>query len=100
MATRFRREGQGGGGKRRGVGIVLLVVLLGMVFGGFIGELVGAAFPGGWIQMLLTKGPQVGLTSPATVDLKFLTFTLGLAIKVNLAALLGVIAAAVIVRKM
>jgi hypothetical protein len=81
------------------VGIVLLIVLLGMVFGSLIGELVSATFPGGWLQAFLTRGPQVGLTSPLTFDLKFLTFTLGLAIKVNLAALLGVIAAAVIVRK-
>jgi hypothetical protein len=82
------------------VGVLLLIVLLGMVFGAFLGELVGAAFPGSWFQALLTKGPQIGLTSPATFDLKFLTFTLGLAIKVNVAALLGVIAAAVLVRKM
>jgi len=80
--------------------MMLLVILLGLVFGGFIGELVGAAFPGGWFQTILTKGPQVGLVSPATLDLKFLTFTLGLAIKVNLAGLLGLIAAAAIVRKM
>lgn len=81
------------------MGRVLLIVLLGMVLGSFIGELVGSLFPGGWLQNFLTKGSQVGLTSPATFDLKFLTFTLGLAIKVNLAALFGVITAAVIVRK-
>jgi len=82
------------------VGIILLVVLLGMVFGAFLGELVGSAFPGSWLQTFLTKGPQIGLTSPATFDLKFLTFTLGLAIRVNIAALLGVIAAAVLVKKL
>ena len=82
------------------MGVILLVVLLGMVFGAFLGELVGAAYPGGWLQALLTKGPQIGLTNPATFDLKFVTFTLGLAIKVNIAALLGVLAAAVLVKKL
>lgn len=84
----------------RGLGLIFLVLLVGLVVGAFLGELLGAFLPAGFWQTLLTHGPTVGLTSPATLDLRFLSFTLGLALKVNLLAVLGVIAAALALRKL
>lgn len=83
-------------GAPRRVGLILLVLLLGLVVGSFFGELVGSSLPSGLLQTLLTRGPMVGLTTPATLDLRFLSFTLGLAIKVTLPGVLGLLVVAVV----
>lgn len=84
----------------RGFGLILLVLLTGLLVGAFLGELVGALLPVGFWQTFLTQGPTVGLTTPATLDLRFLSVTLGLALKVNLLAVIGVVAAALALRKL
>lgn len=84
----------------RGLGLVLLVLLMGLVVGAFLGELLGALLPRGFWQTILTHGPTIGLTSPATLDLRFLSFTLGLALKVNVVAVIGVVLAAVALRRL
>lgn len=87
-------------GAGRGFGLLLLILLVGGVIGSFLGELLGGLLPAGWWQDLLTKGPTVGLVTPATFDLKFLSLTIGLALKVNLVAILGLIVATVALRKL
>lgn len=87
-------------GAGRGIGLLLLILLMGGVIGSFLGELLGSLLPGGWWQDLLTRGPTVGLVDPATLDLKFLSLTLGLTVKVNLVAVLGLVVAAVVLRKL
>ncbi len=84
----------------RGVGLIFLIILVGLIVGAFLGELVGSLLPGGFWQTFLTHGPTIGLTSPATLDLRFLSLTLGVALKVNLLALLGVVVAAFALRKL
>lgn len=78
------------------VGLILLVLLVGLTVGSFLGELVGSSLPSGLLQTLLTRGPMVGLTTPATLDLRFLSFTLGLAVKVTLPGALGLLVVAVV----
>lgn len=78
------------------VGLILLVLLVGLTVGSFLGELVGSSLPSGLLQTLLTRGPMVGLTTPATLDLRFLSFTLGLALKVTLPGALGLLVVAVV----
>ena len=85
---------------QRGVGLVLLVVLAGLVVGSLLGELLGGLLPSGWIQDLLTRGPTIGLKSPATLDLRFLAVTFGLVFKVNLVGVLGIVLAAVALRRL
>ncbi|MEK7879698.1 MAG: DUF4321 domain-containing protein [candidate division NC10 bacterium] len=87
-------------GAQRGVGLIVLILLVGAVIGSFLGALAGTLLSEGWLQSLLTRGPPVGLKTPATLDLQFLTVSLGLALKVNLAALLGLIFAALILRRL
>lgn len=84
----------------RGVGLILLVLLIGLTVGAFLGELLGALLPPGFWQNFFTRGPSVGLTSPVTLDLRFLSLTLGLTLKVNLVAVLGVVVAALALRKL
>ena len=83
----------------RGVGVVLLVVVAGLVVGSLLGELLGG-LTSGWLQEFFTKGPSIGLTSPATLDLRFLALTFGLVFKVNVVGLLGILIAALALRRL
>ncbi|PYN57659.1 MAG: DUF4321 domain-containing protein [Candidatus Rokuibacteriota bacterium] len=85
---------------QRGVMLILLVVLAGLVVGSLLGELVGSLLPAGRIHDLLTRGPTIGLTPPATLDLRFLAITFGLGLKVNLVGVVGIVIAAVTLRKL
>ena len=83
----------------RGVGLVVLVVVAGLVVGSLLGELLGGLTTG-WVQELFTKGPSIGLTNPATLDLRFLALTFGLVFKVNLVGVLGIVIAALALRRL
>jgi hypothetical protein len=84
---------------RRGLGLIVLVIVAGLVVGSLLGELVGHLLPGGRVQEIFTQGPTIGLTTPATLDLKILSLTFGAALKVNLAGVLGVVIAALAMRR-
>jgi hypothetical protein len=86
-------------GGSRGVGVVVLVVVAGLVVGSLLGELLGGLTSGS-LREFFTKGPSIGLTSPATLDLRFLALTFGLVFKVNVVGVLGVVIAAVALRRL
>jgi hypothetical protein len=85
---------------QRGVLLILLVVVAGLVVGSLLGELFGSLLPSGRIQDLFTRGPTIGLTPPATLDLHFLAITFGLGLKVNLVGVVGIVIAAVTLRRL
>ena len=84
----------------RGVGLIVLVVVVGLVIGSLLGELLGAMLREGWVQDFLTRGPTIGLTTPATLDLRFLSLTFGFALKVNVVGLVGVVISALTLRRL
>jgi len=84
----------------RGVGLVVLVIVAGLVVGSLLGELLGSLIPSGLAYDLLSKGPTIGLTPPASVDLRFLALTFGLSLKVNLVGIVGIVIAALTLRKL
>jgi hypothetical protein len=79
--------------------VVVLVVVAGLVVGSLLGELLGGLTTG-WVQELFTKGPSIGLTNPATLDLRFLALTFGLVFKVNLVGVVGIVIAALALRRL
>ena len=83
----------------RSVGLVVLVIVAGLVVGSLIGELLGSLIPSGVAHDLISKGPTIGLTPPASLDLRFLALTFGLSLKVNLVGIVGIIIAAFTLRK-
>jgi hypothetical protein len=85
---------------RRGLGLMVLIVAAGLVIGSLLGELVGGLLPAGLVHDLLTRGPQIGLTPPATVDLRFAALTFGMMLKVNVVGVLGVVLAAFALRRL
>ena len=68
----------------------LLLVLAGVVLGGFIGNL----FP----SSILNFGQTFGLTSPMVLDLGILTITFALTIKITIASILGIVLALIVYR--
>jgi uncharacterized protein DUF4321 len=83
----------------RGIGVVFVVVLAGLVLGSLLGELLGGLTSGS-LREFFTSGPSIGLTSPATLDLRFLALTFGLVFKVNVVGVLGIVIAAVALRRL
>src|SRR5438445_142135 len=65
---------------QRGIGLIILVVLAGLVVGSLLGELLGSLLPAGNARELMTRGPMIGLMPPATVDLRFLAMTIGVGV--------------------
>ena len=67
-----------------------LLILAGIVIGGFIGGL----FPNTW----LNYGQSFGLSSPLILDLGILSITFGLSIKITIASIIGIAVAIVVYR--
>ena len=67
-----------------------LLILAGIVIGGFIGSL----FPSTW----LNYGQSFGLSTPLILDLGILSVTFGLSIKITIASILGIAAAVILYR--
>jgi hypothetical protein len=88
------------GGGSRGLGLILLIVVAGLVVGSLLGEIVASLLPSGIIHDILTKGPQIGLAPPATLDLRFIALTFGMLLKVNVVGILGVLLAAIALRRL
>ena len=87
-------------GGQRGLGLVLMIIVAGLVLGSLLGELVASLLPTGVVHDLLTRGPQIGLSPPATLDLRFIAVTFGMLLKVNVVAVLGVVLAAFALRRL
>ena len=83
----------------RGLGLLLLAVVVGLVVGSLLGELLGEFAGPGRLRDLLTHGPVIGLTPPSTLDLKLLSVTFGIVFKVNVVGVLGILVALIAVRR-
>ena len=83
----------------RGIGgknywALFLLLLAGIVLGGFIGNL-AAGVPGlSW----LNYGQSFGLTNPIVFDIGILVITFGLSIRITIAGIIGVLIAIIIYR--
>jgi hypothetical protein len=84
---------------QRGIGLILLVFVAGLVVGSLLGELLASILPVWLGQDLIAKGPTIGLNPPSTLDLRFLALTFGFTIKVNLVGIIGIIIAALTFRR-
>ncbi|MCM1106900.1 MAG: DUF4321 domain-containing protein [Blautia sp.] len=80
----------------RGVGknywALMLLILAGVVLGGFIGQLVSGISFLSW----LNYGQTFGLSSPLVLDLGILVITFGLTIKITIAGIVGIFIAILI----
>jgi hypothetical protein len=80
--------------------VLLVILILGALIGSVIGEVIAALAPGGFLETVFSTGVNPGIAPPVVLDLKVLTLTLGLSVKINLASLLGIVLALLIYRKL
>ncbi len=80
--------------KRKNCWVLLLLVLTGIVLGGFIGTM---AQDVSWLSWL-NFGQSFGLDSPLVVNFGILVVTFGLTIKITMASIIGVAVALIIYR--
>lgn len=70
--------------------ILVLLILVGFVIGGFIGTYFSGSF--------LNYSQSFGLSSPVVLDLGFIVLTFGLTIQISIASVIGVVIALVVYR--
>jgi hypothetical protein len=80
--------------------VLLVVLILGALIGSVIGEVIAALAPGGYVEAIFAKGISPGITPPAVLDLKVLTISLGVTMRINLASVLGITLAVLIYRRL
>lgn len=92
------REGQTlyAGRKEKNGWALFLLLLAGIVIGGFIGRWLGRVPYMGWI----TYGKTFGLTNPLKLDLEIIQMQFGLTIEITIASILGIIAAILIYKRL
>lgn len=73
---------------------LFLLLLSGIVLGGFIGNLAAGIPMLSW----LNYGQSFGFSNPIVLDLGILVITFGLSIKITIASILGVLIAIIIYR--
>ena len=76
--------------------VLVLLMLAGVVLGGFIGNALGGISALSW----LGYGSSFGLSSPLVLDLGVLTLQFGLTIRFTIAGFIGIVLAFLIYRKM
>jgi len=72
--------------------VLVLLLLAGIVIGGFIGEQFSSSPALSW----LGYGKTFGLTSPLTLDIGVLVLQFGLTLKFTISGIIGIVIAAVI----
>ena len=73
---------------------LFLLLLAGIVIGGFIGELTKGIAGLGW----LSYGQSFGFAEPIVLNLGILVITFGLTIKITIASIVGILVAILIYR--
>ena len=73
---------------------LLLLLLAGVVLGGFLGQLLGGLSAFQWLNF----GQSFGLASPVVLDLRILTITFAMTIKITVGGILGILIAILIYR--
>lgn len=79
---------------RKNCWVLLLLMLAGIVLGGFIGTMTEGITWLSWLNF----GQSFGLDSPLIVNFGILVITFGLSIKITMASIIGVIIALIVYR--
>lgn len=74
--------------------VLLIILLCGIVLGGYLGTLASHVGALNW----LSYGKTFGLTSPMVLDLGILVLTFGLTITINIASIIGLIIGIIVYR--
>lgn len=87
-----------GHNRRRSIGFLVIIVILGALIGSVIGELVGHYFSkGALMYKIFTTGINPGFEVPE-IDLAVINFKFAMSVKLNVCSALGMILAAYLYR--
>jgi hypothetical protein len=75
----------------RTAGSTFLLIILGGILGGYVGELLGLMVPTGILHDIFTKGFPLGFENPIVLDLRIVIFTFGIKILLNIFSVIGMI---------
>lgn len=76
----------------------IFIIIVGALLGSFLGNLLGLVMPQGAIRNLFLQEVSAGLI-PTSLDLRIIVLTFGCVFRINFMAILGIIAAAIIFKK-
>ena len=76
--------------KSREMTFIIIALVLGAVFGGLLGDIIGTYLPEGAARTLFTKSIEIGFNT-IRIDLYALSFTIGLMLKINFMSMLVVL---------
>lgn len=80
----------------RNAGILLIMLVIGAIVGGWLGAALSRFYP----QLSIFQLTETVGLPPTTLDLYVVTLTLGFLLKINLFSILGLIAGYLVYRKM
>lgn len=75
---------------------LFLLLLAGVVLGGFIGYLTRNVSYLSWLDY----GKTFGFSNPVTLDIGVMVITFGLTVKINIASIIGIVISAFVYRKL
>jgi phosphate/sulfate permease len=76
----------------------VVIMVVGALLGSFLGKFIGIVVPAGSIRDLFSTEISAGL-APTTLDLRIVDFTFGCLFKLNVSAVLGILFAAFLFRR-
>ncbi|HIT42650.1 MAG TPA: DUF4321 domain-containing protein [Candidatus Caccovicinus merdipullorum] len=80
--------------KNKNVWVLLILLLTGVVLGGFIGNVTEGIPALSWLSF----GESFGLNTPLVLDFGILVVTFGLSIRITMAGIIGVVLALLVYR--
>ena len=83
--------------RKKNIGIIILIIILGAVIGSTLGEIIALILPEGVVKEVFLKSASVSI-EPRTLNLIIFTLTLGFSFKINGIGVLGIVIAAYILR--
>ena len=84
---------------RKGLGQLVIILIMGALIGSIIGEVIGEFFPssGSLIHRIFVTGISPGF-KPFPINLYVILFTIGISVKLNLCSAVGIVLAAYLYR--
>lgn len=76
--------------KRRELTFIIVALILGAVFGGLLGDIIGSYLPPGAAKTVFTKAVIIGFDT-VKVDFYAISFTFGIKLKINFMSMLVVL---------
>ena len=83
--------------RKRSIGIIILFIFLGAIIGSALGELVALLIPEGVVRQFFIRSVTVGF-NPVTLNLGFISFTLGFKFILNVIGVVSIAFAAYLLR--